>query len=223
MKGGRDFIVLESILARFVFSMLSMVFIGGEVDDYAASRTCDIIALMLQDAGLQDPGPKFIVGDLNATTSRIPFIDAAINGGGWIDVGACASAYGGIDYDTTCRANPKARQTRRDYVFANLDAKAWVKSLHVDHHANLPVHDVITLTLKGHRPSVSYEAVKLPDRIYDIFKGVCVKLYGDENIKRAATKREKSINNSKAFTVDVNLPPKTFSLITLEIQHIKGL
>ena len=46
-------------------------FTGGETNKEAANRTNDIIKLILEDAKQQPRGPMLIVGDLNASTSKI--------------------------------------------------------------------------------------------------------------------------------------------------------
>ena len=40
---------------------------------------------------------------------------------GWIDVGAKASMWGGIDNAATCHTNAEAIETRRDYMIVNLE------------------------------------------------------------------------------------------------------
>ena len=139
----------------------------------------------------QDPGPKLISGDGNASVYRLPVIQDMITSGKIIDIGSIASMYGGIDNDTTCKVNANCKATRKDYVFANPEAHSLIDKFEVDHCSLIPVHNVIRVIFKGEAPVHTYDAVQLPKSINDVFKDRCIDVYGEDNIASAKIAREK--------------------------------
>ena len=82
----------------------------------------------------------------------------------------------------------------------------------MDSHALLPVHAILKVWFKGSRPEVWYDAVKLPDRLFNLFNEVCIRCYAQENIDRAELKRSAmQISKDKgSIDVKVDLPPVDF-------------
>ena len=70
--------------------------------------TDTILSHVFADINLQDKGPKIICGDFNCDIDKLPSLVDALQDGGWYDLGAMASAWGGLDNDTTCEARPGA-------------------------------------------------------------------------------------------------------------------
>ena len=92
---------------------------GADTDNSVASRTDNLLCIIHQDMLMQQPGPKLIVGDLNGTLAKFEAFNELVNTNQLVDIGAIASAYGGVNGDVTCKANSKATANRRDYVIAN--------------------------------------------------------------------------------------------------------
>ncbi len=176
---------------------------NGEHDNEAAGMTNELINLVLQDSNLQHDGPKLITTDLNCTIERLPALQFAIDNEGWCDVGGKASAFKGINELHTCKATPHARETRRDFVFANPKATPLIDFFKVDDDANLHTHKIITLGFKQVKPCYEYDSVKLPERIFKIFQDKCLKIYGEQNIELHQRKREVANDNSKQFKVEI--------------------
>ena len=86
---------------------------NGNVDDQAANCTDALWSLILQDSGLQPPGPKLYVGDYSASLKRLPTLYGEIQDNKLVNVGGIASAYGGKDDDYTCIAN----NTSKSFIF----------------------------------------------------------------------------------------------------------
>ena len=60
-----------------------------------------------------------IIGDVNASSRRIPKMVELIDEEGWTDCGKQAHMWGGISCQPTCRAGKHTRQSRIDYVLVN--------------------------------------------------------------------------------------------------------
>jgi len=208
-KGRIGLYTFEVSKDNFVLCYIIYGYPNSEKDDEAASRTCDILAIAMQDAQEQDPGPILITGDLNGPLDRFPSLENAIQQGEWIDVGANASVNGGVQPIGTCRSStPGARLNRRDYVIANDRALNLIESFEVDSNALLPVHAVIKVRFKGHRPDVAYDGVCLPHRLFNIVHDKVVSLYLQDNLDRAERKRVKDedFKRDRRIHVNVNVP-----------------
>jgi len=60
---------------------------------------------------------------------------------------------------------------------------------------------------KGEKHVVTFNAVKLPERLFNIFIDKCTALYGDDNVKRAEAKRSKANDLANKKVVEVEVPP----------------
>ena len=78
---------------------------GGEQNILARTRTNELCTFILQDMEEQVEGPKFIMGDLNATTLNLASIQDAILEGKIIDIGANSIEYGVPNNSPTCCGN----------------------------------------------------------------------------------------------------------------------
>ena len=63
--------------------------------------------------------PTLIMGDFNAVPGSLRSVKDMLDTNQWIDVGACASWWGGEDESPTCQTRPQAKPTRIDGVLAN--------------------------------------------------------------------------------------------------------
>jgi len=208
-KGRVGLYAIEVSRANFVLCYVLYGHPNAEKDDQAASRTCDMLNIVMQDAELQDPGPKLIVGDINGPIHRFPSLDNAISMGEWIDVGADPTLNGGTPPEGTCRSStPGARLNRRDYVFANERAHSLIDRFDVDADSLLPVHSVLKVRFKGCVPKVAYDAVRLPRRLFKLVHDKCVNSYMQDNLERAEEKRlntEKALQG-KVLDIKVDIP-----------------
>ena len=175
---------------------------NGEFDDEAAACTNDIIQHCLDDACMQDEGPKIIIGDLNAPIHRLLSLSNAINMDDWVDVGHAAGDFGQPCDAYTCQMNESAQKTRRDYVIANRDAFDCIEHFQVDYSTKVPVHAILSLVFKNKAPKYNYNAVRLPQSLEEIFHQKCVDVYGDANIKREMEKKLTKLEKSNTFTYE---------------------
>ncbi len=112
-QGRVGLYVFEVIPGVHLMTYVVYGWTNAEANDEAAARTDDLLTLIVQDLQLQEVGPKLIAGDFDGTLqSLVNFNDEIVNGR-LVDIGAIASAYGGVDNDVTCKASPKANAPRR--------------------------------------------------------------------------------------------------------------
>jgi len=100
---------------------------NGNGDPEARDRTDDLLGLIFQDMDMQVPGPKFVMGDFNATVLNLPHLGAQIDMGKIFDIGAMASKYGSSDNLPTCQNIGKHKPSRNDYILANHEAGNYQK------------------------------------------------------------------------------------------------
>ncbi len=204
-QGRVGLYAIEVCLDVHVIAYLIYGWTGADCNDEAAARTDDLLTLVTTDMLQQDPGPKMIVGDLNGSLPSFVSFHEHIKEGHLFDIGACASSFGGIEKDTTCKANANAKATRRDYVIANQQAKDLINTMVVDHTPAYPVHDVIRVTFKAEAPHYTYQAVKMPTSIKSIFDEVCTNDFGDQILEDYNNNQRQKQHNNKAFTCEVTL------------------
>ena len=84
-------------------------------------------------------------------------------------------------------------------MFANAAAQELIESFHVDHKADIPVHDILTITFKGDLAHTKYQAVALPGSIHEVYLDQCKAAYGQSNIDKAKSLRSTSGNESSSF------------------------
>ena len=104
---------------------------------------------------MQPTCPAIIAGDLNADASDLQAC-SLLQRTGWIDLGAMASRWRGVDGDYTCLAHSAHRATRRDFVFANPQAVALVEAFRVDHSSDFDVHAVLQLLIKPKKTAAAH-------------------------------------------------------------------
>ena len=181
---------------------------NGDSNPEARERTNDICDIIFEEIYAQDKGPYFIVGDFNATISKLQSLQNAILNGEVIDVGAQASVFGGLNSQETCKAKPDSIGTRKDYVLASPSAYDLIHSFKVDDNALLKVHDVLQLELKVQMPETWYDKVCMPTSINQVFYGKCKQLYGEQNCKDQKEKQAEQQSEKKeaAIKVEIDLP-----------------
>ena len=141
---------------------------GGEQNNMAASRTNDIVEMVLRDMELQAPGPKLLVGDYNATTNRINALKKAIQGGTLFDIGADCNRFGSKNCEWTCQANSNSQKTRRDFVLANAQGRNIISDFQVIHDTGIKTHSVIRIVLNTTHNNTHNREVNMPTRLQDI-------------------------------------------------------
>ena len=180
---------------------------GADTDPQAACRTDDLLCIIHQDMMMQQDGPKLIVGDFNGSLAAFVAFNVIIKSNQLYDIGAMASAFGGINNDVTCKANGKAQATRRDYVIANLQARQMIDAMTVDHKPCFLVHDVIEIVFEKKAPIINRQAVNMPVSLKTVVNKVLDHDYGDQNIKRAQEQQAKKEEEEqgKVFTCEPEL------------------
>ena len=72
---------------------------------------------------VQIPGPKFIMGDLNASVEHLPHLKQEIEDGWNFYLGGICSKYGSPENIPTCQVSGERTQSRHDCTLANKDAE----------------------------------------------------------------------------------------------------
>ncbi len=90
---------------------------GGHESKRQAARTDDLICIVAKEHNNHPECMLLLQGDLNADCSDLPHLTTLLKTKQLIDVGACASHWGGIDNDFTCLTANSSSPTRRDYMF----------------------------------------------------------------------------------------------------------
>eukprot|EP00973_Karenia_brevis_P024824 3420373-Karenia_brevis.AAC.1 len=88
---------------------------GGLEGNVAAMRTNDLLDAVAHEFHLLPPGPRMIVGDLNADTSHIPVLHSMLEQGQLVDIGKQGHLYGDSICTPTCRPFNSLQAFRRDY------------------------------------------------------------------------------------------------------------
>ena len=84
-----------------------------------ASKTNLLMQAILKERETQPSGPVLIMGDLNADPENIATTKEMLVNGLWVDVGAHAARWNGINKEYTCVTARSKAPTRRDYIFCN--------------------------------------------------------------------------------------------------------
>ena len=141
-----------SICLAIISTRLSMVVYnpycpsGGHTDHLAAARTDAIFAAIREDHRERGCPPSAIACDLNAETRDIPTLTKLLAVGGWVDVGAIASRWGGNDAQHTCLAPNAKTKTRRDYIFLTANLVTAVTKHRVFDDGTFAVHARVQVT-----------------------------------------------------------------------------
>ena len=88
-----------------------------------------------------------ILGDLNAEVSNLPTLGKAISEG-WVDVGACAHLFNGVENQPTCDMGSGFEPTRIDFAVATECLWPLVKRFGLIREPTLPVHSVLQLLIE---------------------------------------------------------------------------
>ena len=113
----------------------------------AAQRTDDLVCIMQEETLAQGDVPALCCADVNATTADIPSLHKMIEDETWIDCGAKASLWGGINDQYTCQANKISAQSRIDHIFVNARLFPAVCGFQVDYCDNFHAHQPLQLRL----------------------------------------------------------------------------
>ena len=178
---------------------------NGDTCPKAKQTTNAIIDAILDDIKLQPKGPKVVVGDLNASVVSLPLLQECVLKGELIDIGAIASDFGGTNCECTCRANTKSRETRRDYVFANREARNIISDFKVDRTANTLTHAILKLSISTCPDSKRVDVLKLPNTIQDAITIRARKL--NENNEISKTPKPEKRKNLIEFEPDIQKEP----------------
>ena len=123
--------------------------IDTDKSNEAAQRTDDLVCIMKEETIAQGDVPAMCCVDLNATTADIPTMHTMIEEESWIDCGAKASIWGGINCQYTCQANKLSAQSRIDHIFVNARLFPAVKGFQVDYCDSFHTHQPLQLRLQA--------------------------------------------------------------------------
>ena len=139
---------------------------GAIKGNNAASRTDDLLTIVINQFSMLPPGPKMIAGDLDGPPDAPPTLQALLQPDeGWADVGMDKDICGGNVGRYTCHANEGVKESRIDYIITNCWLTPALKNGRVDLCDDFPTHkhfvvDVrlakLKQTLKAPRPVTNY-------------------------------------------------------------------
>ena len=148
----------------------------GHNDKTAAGRTNKLISATKDEITEQPHGPKFIVGDVNAEPEDLPELMDLLNNQHWTDVGEHAYMWGQLAEQPTCKAPNADVKTRRDYIFANPEGLAIIKSFQVMDDELFPVHATLRMILDAKQVIKERRTVTKPlsisDKVEAAFEGI---------------------------------------------------
>ena len=166
---------------------------GGSKADVAKTET--IIDTAKEEIKKHPYMATIMIGDFNAEPDALKSIQELIEEEQWVDIGRNASRWGGVDAQTTCQTNPKAKPSRIDGAVANKAATAWIKSCRVKKDDMIPTHFVVQLELKrkAAREERTY-AAPLPS-LKKLFEAKLKEIVGEKKGKEktAIRKHEKEL------------------------------
>ena len=114
---------------------------------HARAITDAIIAAIRKEMGPCCNQPVLIMGDFNAEPNSLMQAKELMDDEAWIDVGAVASWWGGIDNQPTCLQRAEVQETRIDGVLANSMAISFIRGYTVEKDPMIPTHYVVKLHL----------------------------------------------------------------------------
>ena len=124
---------------------------GGHTNPIAAGRTNKLVCSCHAEMDQHPPGPRLLVGDLNAEPEDLVQLMHMTTEEHWVDIGKHADKWGKQPEQNTCKAPNATDATRRDFIFANNEALALIKDFQVIDDQLFPVHATLRLILRGDR------------------------------------------------------------------------
>ena len=124
---------------------------GGKKGNEAAARTDDLLTIVQNELNAMDPGPKMIMGDINAGTEALPTILQMMAEEGWTDVGSVSHLCGGTPNRPTCHANANAKESRIDYIFVNEYLLPAIEACSIDTDDTFATHRPLKVRIKTGR------------------------------------------------------------------------
>eukprot|EP00973_Karenia_brevis_P061011 8483536-Karenia_brevis.AAC.1 len=120
---------------------------NGHCDSDAAARTDDLIQAILEEFDALPPGPKVLLGDLNADVGDLPTLQGQVDCGKLFDLGQHAQLFGGQAFAPICFPPNSGTPSRRDYVFVTPDLIPFVHAFQVL-DIDVPVHKHLSVHLQ---------------------------------------------------------------------------
>ena len=125
--------------------------VGRKKGNDAAARTDELISILRSELQAMEPGPKMIMGDVNASTEDLPTILQMLSEEGWTDVGSVAHLCDGIPNRPTCHVNATAKESRIDYIFVNQYLLPAVEECKVGMEDSFATHRPLKVRIKTAR------------------------------------------------------------------------
>ena len=156
---------------------------------HARGITEAIIAAIRKEMGPNCNQPVLIMGDFNAAPNSLMQAKELIDEEAWIDVGAVASWWGGIDNQPTCLQRAEVQETRIDGVLANSMAISFIRGFMVEKDPMIPTHSVVKLRLDLETVGEQRKFIKtLPSLKYMLDDKIAKETAGMEDAKEKKLK-----------------------------------
>lgn len=154
---------------------------GGAGCKNKAAYTSRIVdAIRLEIAALK-LSHVLLVGDLNADPKHIPAVTHLLDHDHFVDVGAIASQFGGVDNEGTCLTANAKKHYRRDYAFVSPSMLEHVADFAVLHDVPMAIspHSRLRLTLKFTDAQMQVSRMQQPTEFHVLLHNRCEELFGN--------------------------------------------
>ena len=156
---------------------------------HARGITEAIIAAIRKEMGPYCNQPVLIMGDFNAEPNSLMQAMELMEEEAWIDVGAVASWWGGIDNQPTCLQRAEVQETRIDGVLANSMAISFIRGFTVEKDPMIPTHSVVKIHLDLETVGEQRKYIKtLPSLKHMLGDKIAKETAGMEDAKEKAMK-----------------------------------
>ena len=136
-----------------------------------ASKTNLLMQAILKERETQPSGPVLIMGDLNADPENIATTKEMLVNGLWVDVGAHAARWNGINKEYTCVTARSKAPTRRDYIFCNQEMMPLIRNFKVIHENGLPTHSTLAIKVDVGELVHHKRLLQTPLSLYNLLRG----------------------------------------------------
>ena len=118
---------------------------GDEANRF--ERTDQIVQALLLELAQWPAGPTLVMGDLNASATKLPSLKDALDCDRLIDLGARAQAWGGGNEQPTAQAHNARKPSRIDYILASPHVLSLCTTWHMHGFGMVDVHAPISIDL----------------------------------------------------------------------------
>ena len=154
-------VVFDDTLSLMVYLLYGWV--GGATDQVAAHQTSALLEATYREHIAQGEGPALIAIDLNADPEHVLFCKTLLEQAKWVDLGAVAGLFGGVDQAPTCLASMAKQASRRDYLIVHPSLMIAAQKVQVHDTAEFSTHSRLSVEFRRYlTPYPCYYAKAIP-------------------------------------------------------------